>query len=123
MTDAAQRHQALESHLWDMLEAKGVGLLALTRSGLHPQPTIVSVDRRRRVLWLLVLRDTDLVRSLGEGGAAIFIAQGRGLLASISGNLAERFDARRIARLWTPAAAAWRPQGPGDRALTLLRME
>ncbi|MGZ6050161.1 MAG: pyridoxamine 5'-phosphate oxidase family protein [Phenylobacterium sp.] len=123
MTEVRQRSDTLEGRLWDTLEAKGVGFLGLTKSGLHPQPAVVFVDRRRRRLWLAALTDTELVRSVGEGGAAIFTAQDAGLLASISGNLTVEEDVRRLARLWTPQAQAWRPEGPGDRALTLLRLD
>ncbi|MFL5296981.1 MAG: pyridoxamine 5'-phosphate oxidase family protein [Phenylobacterium sp.] len=123
MIDVAHSSETLEGRMWAALEACGVGLLGLTKSGLHPQATAVFVDRRRRRLWFVTPADSDLVRSVGDGGAAMFTAQGEGLLASISGNLTQEFDSRRLARVWTAAASAWRPQGSGAPALALLRMD
>jgi general stress protein 26 len=45
------------------------------------------------------------------------------LLASISGSLTIEDDARRLARLANAMPAAWRPSGPHDPALVLLRMD
>jgi general stress protein 26 len=120
---AADVSNTLEAQLWEALEARGVGLLGLTKSGLHPQPAMVFVDRRRRRLWLATLADSDLVRSIGHGGAAIFTSQGNGVLASISGNLTAEPRRSRLARLWTEQAQAWRPDGPEDPALALLRLD
>lgn len=113
----------LEARLWETLEQRGVGLLGLTRSGLHPQPAAVFVDRRRRRLWFAAVRDTELVDAIGEGGCAIFTAQAPGLLASIGGPLTVEEDPRRLARLAKATPAAWRPAGPHDPALVLLRMD
>jgi general stress protein 26 len=123
MIGAAPASDTLEGRLWAALEEGAVGLLGLTKSGLHPQPAVVFVDRARRRLWLAALGDSDLVRSIGDGGAAIFTAQGPGLLASIGGNLTVEDDPRRLARLWSAQAQAWRPEGPRDPALVLLRLD
>jgi general stress protein 26 len=123
VTAATPGSETLEGHLWDALETTGVGLLALTKSGLHPEPAVVFVDRRRGRLWFAILGDSELVRSLGDGGCAIFTVQGRGLLASVGGALRPEDAPHRLARLWTAAAQAWRPQGPSDPALILLRMD
>lgn len=44
-------------------------------SGLHAQPIIARRDRRRKQLWFVARRDTDLVRSIGEAVACMFAAQ------------------------------------------------
>ena len=113
----------LEARLWDALEQRAVGLLGLTKSGLHPQPAAVFVDRRRRRLWFAAACDTELAKAIGEGGCAIFTAQTPGLLASIGGQLTVEDDPRRLARLARSTPAAWRPAGPHDPALVLLRMD
>jgi hypothetical protein len=113
----------LEGLLWDALDGRGVGFLGLTKSGLHPLPVMVRVDRRRRRLWLAAAADSDLVRSLGDGGSAIFTAQGPGLLASVGGSLRLEDDPRRLARLMRAPVRDWRPFGPGDAALRLLRLD
>jgi len=123
MIGAAPPSDTLEHRLWAALEEGAVGLLGLTRSGLHPEPAVVFVERRRRRLWLAALADSELVRSIGDGGAAIFTAQAPGLLASIGGGLTVEDDPRRLARLWSAQAQAWRPQGPHDPGLALLRLD
>lgn len=115
--------ETLEARLWASLEQSGVGLLGLTKSGLHPQAAAVFVDRRRRRLWFAAARDTELVEAIGDGGCAMFSAQAPGFLASISGSLSVEDDPRRLARLSNAMPLAWRPSGPRDPALVLLRMD
>jgi general stress protein 26 len=114
---------SLEARLWAALQHHGVGLLGLTKSGLHPQPAAVFVDRRRRRLWFAAARGAEFVATIGEGSSAMFTAQAPGLLASISGSLTIEDDPRRLARLAESMPAAWRPSGPRDPALVLLRMD
>ncbi len=123
MAEPAQAWDSLEDQLWDAFSHRGVGLLALTKSGLHPEPAVVFADRRRHRLWFAALVDSELVRAIGDGGSAIFTVQAPGLLASVGGALTVEDDPARLARLWTRAASAWRPQGPRDPALCLLRMD
>jgi general stress protein 26 len=122
-TDVRFRSGTLEDVLWDALHAKGTGFVSLTKSGLHPQPVVAFTDRRRRRLWLAMPFDNDLVRSIGDGASAIFTAEGPGLMVSIGGSLCVEEDTRRLARMWTVQAQAWRPQGPRDPGLALLRMD
>jgi len=123
MAERADEGETLEGLLWEALEGRGVGYLGLTKSGLHPLPAVVFVDRRRRRLWLAAAADSEVVRSVGDGGAAIFTAQSPGLLASVGGNLTIEDDPRRLARMWTPQAQAWRPEGPRDPGICLLCMD
>ena len=123
MTVSDYNSATVETWLWDALEQHGVGLLGLTKSGLHPQPAAVFVDRRRRRLWFAAVRASDLVAAIGEGGSAMFTTQAPGVLASISGSLTVEDDARRLARLSAAMPAAWRPAGLRDPALVLLRMD
>ena len=123
MDASADNADSLEARLWNALEQRGVGLVGLTKSGLHPQPAAVFVDRRRRQLWFAAVRDTELVGAIGDGGSSIFTLQAPGLLASIGGSLYVEHDPRRLARLARAAPAAWRPAGPHDPALVLLRMD
>src|SRR6185369_4952493 len=99
MPAAADTTNTLEARLWDALEQGGVGLVSLTKSGLHPQPAAVFVDRRRRQLWFAAVRDTELVGAIGEGGSAMFTLQAAGLLASIGGSLFVEDNPRRLERL------------------------
>src|SRR5947208_17150177 len=111
---------ATQTRLWEAIEKRGIGMLGLTKSGLHAQPMIAFVERRRKRLWFIVRRDTDLVRSIGDGGSGDFIFQDGALMASIAGSLNVVDDRRRMARCWNPAVAAWLPEGLHDPGLTLL---
>ncbi|HEY0435925.1 MAG TPA: pyridoxamine 5'-phosphate oxidase family protein [Phenylobacterium sp.] len=123
MSAANDMGDTLEARLWAALRQRGVGLLGLTKSGLHPHPAAVFVESRRRRLWFAAVRDTELVGAIGNGGSAIFTAQAQGLMASIAGSLTVEDDPRRLARLAAATPAAWRPSGPHDSALVLLRMD
>lgn len=112
-----------QTRLWEAIETRRVGMLGLTKSGLHAQPMIAFVERARRRLWFIVRTHTDLVRSVGDGGSGDFVFQDGELMASISGALNVVEDRRRIARYWNAAVAAWLPEGPHDPGLTLLRMD
>jgi general stress protein 26 len=114
---------ATQTRLWEAIEARRIGMLGLTKSGLHSQPMIAFVERRRKRLWFIARRDTDLVCSIGDGGSGDFIFQDGDLMASISGSLQVVEDRRRMARCWNPAVAAWLPEGLRDPGLTLVRMD
>lgn len=116
-------NEAAHARLWQAIEARGMGMLSLTKSGLHAQPMIAFAERRRKRLWFILRRDTDLVRSVGDGGVGMFMLQDKELLASVAGELSMVQDRRRIARYWNPTVAAWLPEGPNDARLTLLRMD
>ena len=123
MGNKSHRTDALETRLWDAVETRRVGMLGLTKSGLHYQPMTAFVDRRRNRIWFFASRDTDLVRSVGDGGSAMFVFQDTGLQASIGGSLSVAVDRRRMDRYWSSAVSAWFPLGKDDPQLTMLRMD
>ena len=122
MSNGAQQGDATQNRLWDAIEARRIGMLSLTKSGLHPQPMIAFLERRRRRLWFIARSDTDLVRTVGDGGACMFVLQDGDLLASIAGELTVVEDRRRMARYWNAKVAAWLPEGLADPRLTMLRL-
>jgi general stress protein 26 len=123
MVKGLQAGDATQTRLWEAIEARRVGMLGLTKSGLHAQPMIAFVERPRKRLWFIARNDTDLVRSVGDGGSGDFIFQDGELMASISGSLNVVEDRRRIARYWNAAVSAWLPEGLHDPRLVLLRMD
>ena len=122
MADDA-REDAAQDRLWQAIEMLGAGMLGLTKSGLHAQPMIAVAERRRKRLWFVARSDTDLVRTIGDGGACMFTLQSADLLASVAGELSVVRDPRRMARYWSAKVAAWLPEGPADPGLVLLRMD
>jgi len=122
MADGAQ-DDATQDRLWQAIETLGAGMLSLTKSGLHAQPMIAVAERRRKRLWFIARSDTDLVRTIGDGGACMFTLQGADLLASVAGELSIVHDRRRMARCWSDRVAAWLPEGPSDPRLVMLRMD
>ena len=69
------------------------------------------------------MRDTKLVVAIGGGGSAIAALQSAGLLASIGGSLFIEDDRSRHRAAARATPMAWRPAGPHDPALVLLRMD
>ena len=114
---------ATQRQLWDAIERRGAGMLSLTKSGLHAQPMLAFLERRRKRLWFIASRDNDLVREVGDGASCAFVFQDDDMMASISGALHLVDDRRRMARLWNTMTAAWLPEGLHDPKLTLVRMD
>jgi general stress protein 26 len=123
MANGSQENDATQARLWEAIEARRIGMLGLTKSGLHAQPMIAFVERRRKRLWFIARNDTDLVRSVGDGGSGDFLFQDGELMASISGAINVVEDRRRIGRYWNAAVSAWLPEGLHDPRLVLLRMD
>jgi general stress protein 26 len=123
MIKTTHEGDATQQRLWAAIETRRVGMLGLTKSGLHAQPMLAFVDRRSKRLWFIARTDTDLVQSVGEGGCCAFVFQDGDLVASISGALSLVDDRRRMARYWNAAVAAWLPEGLHDPKLTMLRMD
>lgn len=123
MGNEPRRGEAAPARLWDAIEARRIGMLGMPRSGLHAQPMIARVERRRKQLWFVARGDTDLVRSIGETGACMFVVQDGDFLASVSGALTVVHDRKRMARYWTPEIAGWLPGGVDDPRLVLLCMD
>ena len=119
----AQGDDTAQTRLWEAIEKRGIGMLALTKSGLHAQPMIAFVERQRKRLWFIVRNDNDLVRSIGLGGCGDFVYQDGDLIASVAGALSVVEDRRRLSRYWNAAVSAWLPDGLHDPRLTLLRMD
>lgn len=109
--------------LWAAIKRRRTGMLSLTKSGLHAQPMLATVERRRKRLWFITRRDTDLVREVGDGGCCAFVLQDGDFMASISGALNIVEDRGRLIRQWDASLAAWLPEGPDDPQLVLLCMD
>jgi general stress protein 26 len=114
---------ATQRRLWEAIEGRRMGMLSLTKSGLHAQPMVAFVERRHKRLWFIARRDTELVQSIGDGGSCAFVTQDDDLMASISGALSVVDDRRRMTRYWNGAVAAWLPDGLHDPKLVMLRMD
>jgi general stress protein 26 len=123
MVKTAQQGDATQQRLWEAIETRRIGMLGLTKSGLHAQPMLAFVERRRKRLWFIARTDTELAQSIGDGGCCAFMFQDGDLVASIGGALSLVDDRRRMARCWNAAVAAWLPEGLHDPKLTMLRMD
>ena len=115
--------ETLESRLWGMIGARSLGLLSLTKSGLHAQPVVAFPEARLKRVWLMAPADCELVRSISDdAGSAMFMAQDGEMLASIGGAVRIVNDRRRAERHWNAVAQAWYPDGPRDSKLVVLRL-
>ena len=118
--------QDLESKLWKTLEDEKFGMLGLVGElSSHMQPMTAFSEPDLGSIWFFVRRDNDLVRSLVQGGKAMFnlVSRDRDFWAHLSGTVTEQHDGARIDKYWSPVVAAWFPEGKDDPELTLLRFD
>ena len=116
----------MESRLWTTLDHERIGMLGLVgENGGHFHPMTAFREDDLGTIWFFTRRDTELVRSLVQGGKAMFnlVSKDRELWACIGGTITEQHDAGRIDKYWGPVVAAWFPEGKDDPELTLLRLE
>lgn len=116
----------IEARLWKTLDHERIGMLGLVGQGsgyFHPMTAFC--EDEVRTIWFFTRRDTELVRSLVQGGKAMFnlVAKDRELWACIGGTITEQHDAGRIDKYWGPVVSAWFPDGKDDPELTLLRLD
>lgn len=108
---------------WKALKSDRTLMLGLAGEG-HAQPMTAQLEEEGRgPIWIFTSKDTDLVRSIGDGrrGAAHFSSKGHDLFASVEGDLSLSHDAATIDRLWNPFVAAWYEGGKTDPKLILIR--
>lgn len=117
----------LEQKLWKQIEKDGTGMLGLAGGPpRHMQPMTAFIDGDgSKGLWIFSRKDTDLVREMANGHAAMFTVMSKDheLIACIGGSLSEQYDPERIDKFWNPVIAAWYPEGKDDPGLTLLRFD
>jgi general stress protein 26 len=123
MVKKRQEGEATQQRLWEAIDARRMGMLELTNSGLHAQPMLAFAERRRKRLWFIARSDTDFVRSIADGGCCAFVLQDDNLMASIGGALRVVEDRQRMARHWNAEVSAWLPEGLHDPRLTMLCMD
>lgn len=118
----------LEQRFWKLLRTDMTIMLGLAGvEDVHPRPMTAQLDGAddRGPIWFFTSNDTELVRALGSGAAALatFASRRHELFASIHGELTVDNDRAVIDRLWNPFVAAWFEGGKDDPRLTLLRFE
>jgi general stress protein 26 len=115
---------AVERRLWEEIEHHPIGMLGVVGGEPHhAQPMTAFVEKDHEQIWFFTSTDTDLVRQVGDGHAAIFTFQQRDLQACIAGQLSLQHDQARIDKYWNAVVAAWHPRGKADETLTMLRMD
>jgi len=121
----AQPHDRadVERRLWNDLQRHQIGMLGVVGEGpRHFQPMTAFAEPDNDEIWFFTRNDTDLVRRIGEGCAAMFVLQAKDLHACIGGDLTIRHDEARMERYWNAVVAAWYPLGRDDPHLTMLRL-
>lgn len=112
-----------EDALWKALKDEKIGMLGVAGGEpRHMQPMTAYGEEDARELWFFTYRDTDLVKDVGAGHAAMFCLVTDDVYACLGGRLEEQFDRERMERYWNPVVAAWYPDGKDDPRLTLLRL-
>ena len=120
--------EQIEAKFWKALRDDMTLMLGLAgvEEG-HSQPMTAQFDNEHAEgpIWFFTTKDTDLVRSMGEGHRAVahFVSKGHDIFASIHGELSLDNDRARIERLWNRFVAAWYPGGKDDPKLQLIRLD
>jgi len=124
MTVDTKDAATIERRLWNEIENHQVGMLGIVGGETHHlQPMTAFVQAEAHRLWFFTRNNTDLVREIGAGHAAMFVLQQRDFRACIGGRLSVQHDRNRMDRYWNAVVAAWYPEGKDDPALTLLCLD
>ena len=118
--------QELEKKFWSAIKSDMTMMLGLdgAEDG-HVRPMAAQLDGEHGPIWFFAAKDSDLVRTLGNGHRAIatFASKGHDLFASVRGNLTLDNDRAVVDRLWNRFVAAWYPGGKDDPNLALVRLD
>jgi len=118
----------IRSKFWKHLKSDRTIMLGLLNdpSG-HSQPMTAQLegDDESGPLWIFSSKDTDLIKSIGDGARVMaqFVSKGHDLFACFDGDITLTNDRAMIDRLWNPYVAAWFEGGKEDPKLQLLRLE
>ena len=118
----------IEANFWKALKSDRTTMLGLHGgAGGHAQPMTAQLgrDEGRGPVWFFTVKDSELVRAMGERHDAImhFASKGHELFACIHGELSPDDDRATIERLWNPFVAAWYEGGKDDPTLQLIRFD
>lgn len=118
----------IEAKFWKVLRSDMTLMLGL--DGVdeeHTQPMTAQFDSDRQTgpIYFFAVKDTQLVRSMGQQHEAFatFAAKGHDLFASLHGVLVLDNDRAIVDRLWNRFVAAWYPGGKDDPSLQLIRFD
>ena len=127
MTDRHLDDSDLKERLWKEIEKVRYGMLGLmsVTPPQHFQPMTAFCEPETGDIWFFTRDDTELARTVGQGGDAMFVVQAKDqqYQACIGGRLTQQRDSARIEKYWNPVVSAWYPAGKGDARLTLLRLQ
>jgi general stress protein 26 len=117
----------IRAKFWKHLKSDRTIMLGLDRPGVHAQPMTVQLegDDESGPLWIFSAKDTDFVRSVGDGARVMaqFIGKGHDIFACFDGDIRPNNDRAMIDKLWSPFVAAWFEGGKDDPKLQLLRLD
>ena len=118
MTDADR----LKHKFWTALADSPFLFLQLDGDPRTAVPMTAQLDSDAKgSIWFFTGRDHHL--AAGGPTTATFADKGHDLFARFTGTLTEETDGARLEEEWSPAVAAWFPQGRNDPNLLMLRMD
>jgi len=117
----------MKEKFWKAIKSDRTVMLGPDQQRAHAQPMTAQLDGdvEHGPIYFFTAKDTDLVRQIGERGAAMlhFASKGHDIFACVSGELIADNDPAKIDRLWSPFVAAWFEGGKSDPKLQLLRFD
>ncbi len=122
---AGEETAANKQKLYDLIDRIEVGMLT-THDGdnLRSRPMYVTPDPDGDSLWIFVHAEEHVVSEVSPAAPVnlAFSDRGNERYVSVSGIADIVSDTAQIETLWTPAVAAWYPQGRSDPNILLLRV-
>lgn len=130
MSDYQDIHQASpdeQAKVYAKLKKLRIGMLTTQGQDglLESRPmTLLDVDGDGS-MWFMTSAFTALEETIRRDGQVnvSFVDTGDSFYLSTSAHAVFVEDREKVEALWTPMAAAWFPEGPGDPSLRLLRVD
>ncbi|QDL93881.1 general stress protein (plasmid) [Paroceanicella profunda] len=124
MADLERIKSDPQAGFWSQLGESRAVMLGAPDAGHHMQPMTPMAAPEEGAIWFFATRDSDIARQ-SRGGAHVhmcLMGEGADYYACIEGKLEETESREHVDRFWSPAVAAWYPEGRDDPELALLRL-
>lgn len=107
--------------IWDGLADHAIWMFTTVgRDGLHARPMSIHADRAARRIWLITDRENCKIDEVARNtNASLTLMKGSKQIA-VAGVAEIRDDRDKLREIWSTAAEAFFPDGPGDPKALLI---
>lgn len=125
MADPKIDDETARARIWDAAEAAQTAMLITTDDmGPHARPMSAILRPDDGLIWFLTDEDSGKLEEIAsQPNIAVTFSDGRSSHVAFRGTATSTDDRATIENLWSPAADAFYPAGPGDPAIRVIRFE